>query len=191
LAKAIWLTWTDELAAIPLLQDQFRADPARIRAGGSVSLFERDQPISRLERVPPGCAGNARLGRLKRAGIIRRGTGTIRPELLRRAVPKATRRLVEALLDERPAMAAARQGLRLVPTGRYSVAATPADRCHPGVVPGSRARRAIPPIARGPSWPRRSKSQHKMCCQGVDPRRCIGGIDRHRPFLSGCPGIAT
>jgi hypothetical protein len=45
--------------------------------------------------------GDDRLGRLERAGIIRRGTGAVPAVLLRRPVAKPTRSLVQALLEER------------------------------------------------------------------------------------------
>jgi antitoxin (DNA-binding transcriptional repressor) of toxin-antitoxin stability system len=90
-----------EKATISQLKNQLSAYLAKVKAGSLVLIFDRDQPIAQLERVPPGCQGDDRLGRLERAGIIRRGTGKIRPELLRQAAVKPTRSLVEALLEER------------------------------------------------------------------------------------------
>jgi antitoxin (DNA-binding transcriptional repressor) of toxin-antitoxin stability system len=74
---------------------------AKVRAGASVLILDRDQPVARLERVEPGRQGDDRLGRLERAGIVRRGTGAVPAVLLRRPVAKPTRSLVQALLEER------------------------------------------------------------------------------------------
>lgn len=90
-----------EKATISQLKNQLSAYLAKVKAGGSVLILDRDQPIAQLERVPVGCGGDDRLGRLERAGIIRRGTGQIAPEILRRFAPKPGRSLVEALLEER------------------------------------------------------------------------------------------
>ena len=90
-----------EKATISDLKNQLSAYLAKVKAGASVLILDRDQPIARLERVEPGRQGDDRLGRLERAGIIRRGTGAFPAVLLRRPVAKPTRSLVQALLEER------------------------------------------------------------------------------------------
>ncbi|MFO0292939.1 MAG: hypothetical protein ACK51F_06330 [Rhodospirillales bacterium] len=64
-------------------------------------ILDHDLPVARLERVEPGRQGDDRLARLERAGIIRRGTGAVSADLLRRPLPKPKRSLVRALLEER------------------------------------------------------------------------------------------
>ena len=88
-------------ATISDLKNQLSAYLAKVRAGASVLILDRDQPVARLERVEPGRQGDDRLGRLERAGIVRRGTGAVPAVLLRRPVAKPTRSLVQALLEER------------------------------------------------------------------------------------------
>jgi antitoxin (DNA-binding transcriptional repressor) of toxin-antitoxin stability system len=90
-----------EKATISDLKNQLSAYLAKVKAGASVLILDRDQPVARLERVEPGRQGDDRLGRLERAGIIRRGTGAVPAVLLRRPVAKPTRSLVQALLEER------------------------------------------------------------------------------------------
>ena len=90
-----------EKATISDLKNQLSAYLAKVKAGSSVLILDRDQPVARLERVEPGCPEDDRLARLERAGIVRRGTGEIPPELLRRRLPKAKRSLLSALLEER------------------------------------------------------------------------------------------
>ena len=90
-----------EKATISELKNQLSAYLAKVKAGASVLILDRDKPIARIERVDPAQQGDDRLSRLERAGIIRRGSGTIPLKQLRRAPPKAKRSLVQALLDER------------------------------------------------------------------------------------------
>lgn len=73
-----------------------------VRNGESVLILDRGIPVARLE---PALAApdDARLARLERAGIVRRGTGKPVP-LARLAKPargKADMRVVEALIQER------------------------------------------------------------------------------------------
>jgi len=90
-----------EKATISELKNRLSAYLVKVKAGASVLILDRDKPIARLERVDPARQGDDRLTRLERAGIIRRGSGTVSSKLLRRALPKPKRSLVQALLDER------------------------------------------------------------------------------------------
>ena len=90
-----------EKATISELKNQLSAYLAKVKAGASVLILDRDKPIARLERVDPARQGDDRLTRLERAGIIRRGSGAIASKQLRRALPKPKRSLVQAVLDER------------------------------------------------------------------------------------------
>lgn len=90
-----------EKATISELKNRLSAYLAKVRAGASVVILDRDKPIARLERVDPAHQGDDRLARLERAGIIRRGSGAPPPKLRRRSLPKPGRSLLQALLDER------------------------------------------------------------------------------------------
>ena len=90
-----------EKATISDLKNQLSAYLAKVRAGASVLILDRDQPVARLERVEPGRQGDERLARLERAGIIRRGTGAVPASLLRRPTARPARSLVQALIEER------------------------------------------------------------------------------------------
>jgi prevent-host-death family protein len=75
-----------------------------VRAGGSVLVVDRDQPVARI--VPLARPGRARKGvderlrRLERQGLIRRGTGGL-PVWLGRRPHRVRGGVVGALLEER------------------------------------------------------------------------------------------
>lgn len=90
-----------EKATISELKNQLSAYLAKVKAGASVLILDRDKPIACLERVDPARYGDERLVRLERAGIIRRGSGNVPGKPRRRVLPKPKHSLVQALLDER------------------------------------------------------------------------------------------
>lgn len=90
-----------EKATISQLKDQLSAYLKKVRAGHVVLVLDRDQPIARIERVDPEAAGDERLLRLERAGLVRRATAPLPLAVLRRPVPKARRSVTQALLEER------------------------------------------------------------------------------------------
>jgi len=75
-----------------------------VRAGGSVLVLDRDHPVARLVpvRTADQAGGNdaARLTRLERKGLARRGTGGP-PSWLGRPRPRLKRSLLKDLLAER------------------------------------------------------------------------------------------
>ena len=75
-----------------------------VRAGGSVLVMDRDQPVARLvplsRRGPIRGRVDGRLIRLERQGLIRRGTGGL-PEWLRRPPHRVRGSVLRDLLDER------------------------------------------------------------------------------------------
>ena len=79
----------------------------RVRAGESVLLVDRVTPVARLvpvvSRGPDGVGEEARLRRLERAGLLRRGTGRLPAGFLRRPPvrPSGGASAVAALLSER------------------------------------------------------------------------------------------
>ncbi len=76
-----------------------------VRAGGTVVVFDRDQPVAQLVPLPhaPGDGkGTAeRLLRLERRGLIRRGTGGLPGWLGRRRPPRLRGSVLRDLLRER------------------------------------------------------------------------------------------
>ena len=79
----------------------------RVRAGETVLIVDRSTPVARLVPVagtaPDPVGDDARLRRLERAGLIRRGTGRLPAGFFRRRRPRPTggASAVEALLAER------------------------------------------------------------------------------------------
>lgn len=88
-------------ATISQLKDRLSAYLKRVRAGQSVIIYDRDQPIARIERIESGSGGDDRLARLERAGLMRRGKGPDPFELLKAGAPKSRRSVTQALIDER------------------------------------------------------------------------------------------
>ena len=76
-----------------------------VKAGGSVMVLERDRPVAQI--VPlSGSRGrragvDARLARLERRGIIRRGTGGLPDWLGQRRPPRLRGSVLKDILAER------------------------------------------------------------------------------------------
>ena len=90
-----------EKATISELKNRLSEYLKKVRAGHTVLIFDRDQPVARLERVTGGAQSEGRLARLERAGLLRRGRNDTPLKALRAAVPKAKRSVTQALLEER------------------------------------------------------------------------------------------
>jgi antitoxin (DNA-binding transcriptional repressor) of toxin-antitoxin stability system len=92
-----------KVVTITQLKNGVSAIIDRVRAGESILILDRDVPVARLEPVPPA-PDDARLARLERAGLVRRGTGEPVP-LERLAKPlrpgEKPAGVLEALLEER------------------------------------------------------------------------------------------
>lgn len=79
----------------------------RVRAGETVLIVDRSTPVARLVSVagaePDPVGDDARMRRLERAGLIRRGTVSLPAGFFRRRRPRPTggASVVEALLAER------------------------------------------------------------------------------------------
>jgi len=75
-----------------------------VRAGGSVLVLDRDEPVAQLVPLPKKShAGtdDQRLDALERQGLIRRGTGGLPEWLGRRKPGKIQGSVLKELLDER------------------------------------------------------------------------------------------
>jgi prevent-host-death family protein len=90
-----------ERATISQLKNQLSAYLKRVRAGDSILILDRDEPIARIERVAPEDGPKDRLSRLERSGLLRRSTARVSVEELRAPVPRPERSIVEALIEER------------------------------------------------------------------------------------------
>lgn len=93
-----------EKTTISRLKARLSAYLKKVRAGHTILILDRDEPVARLEPVgggAPGAAGDDRLTRLERAGLLRRGTQPLSLEDLRVSAPRAKASVVEALLEDR------------------------------------------------------------------------------------------
>jgi len=90
-----------EKATISEIKSRLSAYLKKVKAGQAILILDRDQPIARLERVEPATRPGDRLVRLERAGLLRRATRPVSVANLSGPVPKSSRSVVEALLEER------------------------------------------------------------------------------------------
>jgi antitoxin (DNA-binding transcriptional repressor) of toxin-antitoxin stability system len=90
-----------EKATISELKNSLSAYLKKVRAGRSVIIFDRDQPVARLERIESTEGEDDAVARLERAGLVRRGRTPVPLALLKQQAPKAKRSVVKALTDER------------------------------------------------------------------------------------------
>ena len=90
-----------EKATISQLKDRLSAYLKRVRAGQVIIIFDRDQPIARLERIEEHDDPQGRLARLERAGLVRRPRAALPLKMLKTPGPKSKRSVTQALLDER------------------------------------------------------------------------------------------
>jgi prevent-host-death family protein len=73
----------------------------RVRVGETVTITDRGRPVARLVPAADTAADEGRLARLERAGLIRSGSGTPPLDLILSRPPKASRSVLDALLEER------------------------------------------------------------------------------------------
>ena len=90
-----------EKATISQLKNRLSAYLKKVRAGRSVVIVDRDQPIARLERIAGGSEADDRITRLERAGVIRRRKAKLDVAALRRGAPRPGASVLGALLDDR------------------------------------------------------------------------------------------
>jgi antitoxin (DNA-binding transcriptional repressor) of toxin-antitoxin stability system len=90
-----------EKATISELKNRLSAYLKKVRAGQSILILDRDQPVARLERVVAGEPGDERLDRLERAGLVRRPKAALPLKELRAPAAKPRRSVTQAMLEER------------------------------------------------------------------------------------------
>jgi prevent-host-death family protein len=86
-------------ATITEVKNQLSAIIDRVRAGESVIVTDRGQPVATIEPVRADADDAARLVRLERSGIVRPASKP--PPPLPTELPGAKASAVEALIDER------------------------------------------------------------------------------------------
>jgi antitoxin (DNA-binding transcriptional repressor) of toxin-antitoxin stability system len=90
-----------EKATISQLKNRLSAYLKKVRAGATVLIFDRDQPIARLERIETSGRVDDRIRRLEKAGLVRRPARALRIESLKPIPEPPSRSVVEALLEDR------------------------------------------------------------------------------------------
>ncbi len=90
-----------EKATISEIKNRLSAYLKKVKAGQSILILDRDQPVARLERVEREQNPDDRLTRLERAGLIRRATQPAPIKALKSPAPKAKASVIQALVEER------------------------------------------------------------------------------------------
>ena len=90
-----------EKATISEIKNRLSAYLKKVKAGQSILILDRDQPVARLVRVEREQHPDDRLTRLERAGLIRRATQPVPIKALKVPVAKAKSGVLQALMEER------------------------------------------------------------------------------------------
>jgi len=90
-----------EKATISEIKNRLSAYLKKVKAGQSILILDRDQPVARLVRVEREQHPDDRLTRLERAGLVRRATQPVPIKALKSPAPKAKSGVLQALLEER------------------------------------------------------------------------------------------
>jgi antitoxin (DNA-binding transcriptional repressor) of toxin-antitoxin stability system len=90
-----------EKASISQLKNHLSAYLKKVRAGRTVLIVDRDEPVARLERIEAGGSTDDRIGSLEKAGLLRRAGRKLDLEALRAEAPRARKSVLGALLEER------------------------------------------------------------------------------------------
>jgi hypothetical protein len=73
----------------------------KVRGGASVIVYDRNQPIARIERIETDERDGEVVARLERVALLRRAHAPLPLGLLRVDTPVTERSVVEALLEDR------------------------------------------------------------------------------------------
>lgn len=90
-----------EKATISELKNRLSAYLDKVRAGHTVVIFDRSQPIARIERVEGSETASDRLVRLERAGLVRRARHPLSMPAIRDMASPTRQSVLQALLEER------------------------------------------------------------------------------------------
>jgi prevent-host-death family protein len=89
-------------ATISQLKNGLSAYLRKVRAGDTVVIYDRNEPVARIERVGASSStDDERLARLEAAGIITRPTRPVPLDLLKTPPPRSKQSVLAALLEER------------------------------------------------------------------------------------------
>jgi len=89
-----------EKASISDLKNRLSAYLQKVRAGETILICDRNEPVARIERIADG-GDDDRLARLRRAGLLAPPTRPMPIEALRQPAPRPAESVVAALLEER------------------------------------------------------------------------------------------
>jgi len=90
-----------ERVTISELKDRLSAFLKKVRAGQTIIIMDRNQPVARIERLGAAGRSDERLSRLEKSGLMRTASRRIAVAALRATAPKSQQSVVQALLDER------------------------------------------------------------------------------------------
>jgi len=90
-----------EKASISDLKNRLSAYLQKVRAGETILVCDRNEPVARIERIADGGDDDDRLTRLRRAGLLAPPTRPMPIEALRQPAPRPAKSVVAALLEER------------------------------------------------------------------------------------------
>lgn len=90
-----------EKATISQIKDRLSAYLKKVRAGESILILDRNEPVARLEQVSTRDHPDDRLARLERAGLVRRAENPLDLDALRRRAPEPRASIVEAVTEDR------------------------------------------------------------------------------------------
>jgi len=96
-----------EKTTISQLKARLSAYLRKVRAGQTILILDRDEPVARLEGVrarttgAPAEPANDRLARLERQGLVRRAHRRLDLDRLRAPALRSDTSLLQALLEER------------------------------------------------------------------------------------------
>ena len=90
-----------ERVTISELKNRLSAFLKKVRAGQSIIIMDRNQPVARIERLGAAGRSDERLSRLEKSGILRTASRRISVKALRASAPSSRESVVQALLDER------------------------------------------------------------------------------------------
>jgi prevent-host-death family protein len=104
-----WLSWPlhkgynghMDKATISQLKNRLSAYIRKARAGHTILIFDRDEPVARLEGIRQDDRAGDRVTRLERAGLARRPSAPVPIKALRATAARPKRSVVQALIDER------------------------------------------------------------------------------------------
>lgn len=91
-----------EKATISELKNRLSAFLDKVKAGETVVVFDRDQPVARIERISGTEVVADRLARLERSGLLRRARKRLSVSAIREErPPRSKKSVLQALIEER------------------------------------------------------------------------------------------